>query len=72
MRGKINFYRVAADFSEFERNTLDALCNVDYRPPAEQLRWLVIQEAERRGLLPKMNDCTGQVSQGETVIDFPS
>jgi hypothetical protein len=44
-------YRVTADLSESERNALDALCVGDYRPPSEQLRWLVVTEAKRRGLL---------------------
>lgn len=44
-------FRVTADMSEAERNILDALCVGDYRPPSEQLRWLVVTEAKRRGLL---------------------
>lgn len=48
-------YRVTADLSESERNALEALCVGDYRPPSEQLRWLVVAEAKRRGLLPQEN-----------------
>ena len=58
MRPNTNRYRVAADFSEAERNALDVLCTFDYRPPAEQLRWLVMQEAQRRGLAAATNEPT--------------
>jgi len=44
-------FRVSADFLPAERDALDALCKADYRPTAEQIRWLVMNEAQRRGLL---------------------
>ena len=43
--------RVFVDFPIPERDTLERLCDADMRPPAEQLRWLVLTEAKRRGLL---------------------
>ena len=55
-------YRVTADLSESERNALDALCVGDYRPPSEQLRWLVVTEAKRRGLLPSEGKHNGAVT----------
>ena len=54
-------YRVTADLSESERNALDALCVGDYRPPSEQLRWLVVSEAKRRGLLTNEGKHNGAV-----------
>lgn len=65
----IKRYRVPVDFLEDEREILDALCFSDYRPPAEELRWLVMQEARRRGLLPKMNDGIGLTFQDETGMN---
>lgn len=56
-------YRVAADFSEGERDALDALCFSDYRPPAEQLRWLVMQEARRRGLAAPSTTATNPAAE---------
>lgn len=44
-------YRVAADFNEQERDALDALCTAQYRPPADVLRFLVMSEARKQGLL---------------------
>jgi len=44
-------YRVPVDFPEHERAVLATLCSQDYRPPEDQVRYLVIQEAKRRGLL---------------------
>lgn len=60
---KDKLYRVAADFSEGERDALDALCFSDYRPPAEQLRWLVMQEARRRGLAAPSTNATNPVAE---------
>lgn len=44
--------RVTVDFFIHERDALQTLCDQDVRPPAEQLRWLVLNEAQRRGLQP--------------------
>jgi len=60
-------YRVTVDFQESERETLAKLCNVDFRLPDDQLRYLVVNEAKRRGLLtdppdpPKMNEGSAKV-----------
>jgi hypothetical protein len=42
--------RVTVDFPLSERDALDVLCEADLRPPAEQIRWLVINEVKRRGI----------------------
>ena len=42
--------RFKLDLTPQERLTLDRLAELDFRRPSEQLRWLVIQEARRRGL----------------------
>ena len=44
-------YRVPVDFPEQERDVLGLLCDADLRSPAEQLRWLVLNEAKRRGIV---------------------
>lgn len=54
-------FRVSADFLPDERDALDALCKADYRPTAEQIRWLVVSEAQRRGLLS---------AEQERAVDF--
>lgn len=43
--------RVTVDFFAHERDALQLLCDQDIRPPAEQIRWLVLQAAQKRGLL---------------------
>ena len=58
--------RIKLDLTAQERLALDRLAESNFRRPSEHLRWLLMQEAQQQGLLPKMNDCTGQVSQGET------
>lgn len=35
-----------------EQAALASMAVQDLRPPAEQLRWLLLREAERRGILP--------------------
>lgn len=42
--------RVTVDFPIPERDALQVLCDADLRPAAEQIRWLVLNEAKRRGL----------------------
>lgn len=44
-------YRVPVDFTEDEREVLSVLCGKDYRTPEDQLRFLVVSEAQRRGLV---------------------
>ena len=43
-------YRVAVDFPEPERELLTVLCDKYYRTPEDQLRFLVVAEAQRRKL----------------------
>ena len=47
--------RVTVDFPLPERDILQLLCDVDYRPPQEQIRWLVIDAAKQRGLITVEN-----------------
>lgn len=42
--------RVTVDFPLPERDILQLLCEQDYRPPQEQIRWLVINAAKERGI----------------------
>lgn len=58
--------RLLVHLTRDEREALVTMAEQDYRLPADQVRLLVAREAERRGLLPKMNDCTGQSFQAET------
>lgn len=44
--------RITVDFLMPERDVLQRLCDADIRPAAEQIRWLVLLEAQRRGILP--------------------
>ena len=44
--------RVIVDFHELEQKALEALCQADYRLPDDQIRWLVINAAQQRGLYP--------------------
>jgi hypothetical protein len=58
-------YRVPVDFPEQERDILDLLCDADLRPAAEQIRWLVLNEAKRRGVeIPQpMHNRAGEGSE---------
>lgn len=57
---------IRVDFTASERLALERLAVNDLRRPSEYLRYLVNREAQARGLLPKMNDCTGQVYEATT------
>lgn len=60
-------YRVAVDFQELEREMLAVLCNKDYRTPEDQLRFLVVTEAQRRGLARNEHNGAGSTfSTSET------
>lgn len=50
MTAQIKRFRVTVDFPEPEREMLAVLCSHDYRPADDQLRYLVVTEAQRRGL----------------------
>lgn len=52
--------------NQAERDALLVMAEQEYRLPADQVRLLVAREAQRRGLLPKMSDCTGTVFQATT------
>lgn len=58
--------RVTVDFFMHERDVLQTLCDEDVRPPSEQLRWLVLNEARRRGLQPTP---TNSKSDGSVFAD---
>ena len=55
--------RVTVDFFMHERDVLQTLCDEDVRPPAEQLRWLVLSEAKRRGLQSASAKCESASTQ---------
>lgn len=44
--------QLTVTFTPTEREILQTLAVLDLRYPQEQIRWLVRQEAERRGLWP--------------------
>ncbi len=44
--------RVIVDIPAHERDILQKFCDQDIRPPADQIRWLIVCEAKRRGLWP--------------------
>ena len=43
--------RLTISFEPEEYEALQRLASADFRSPREQLRWLLRQEAERRGLM---------------------
>ncbi len=58
-------FRVPVDFTEDEREVLSVLCGKDYRTPEDQLRFLVVSEAQRRGLVK--NEGNGRRLDNEPV-----
>ena len=44
--------RLTISFTPEEREALQAMAESDFRPPKDQLRYLLRQEARERGLLP--------------------
>jgi hypothetical protein len=46
--------RLTVSFTPEERQALQAMAETDIRPPKEQVRWLLRQEAKRRGLLSSL------------------
>lgn len=44
--------RVSVLLEDAERAALRDICNADRRPPQWTLRWLIVEEAKRRGLMP--------------------
>ena len=59
--------RVTVDFFMHERDILQTLCEQDIRPPSEQLRWLVLNEAQRRKLqlIPNKNTTVPNVYEAQ-------
>lgn len=45
-----------------ERRLLLRLAKTDVRPPHDQIRYLIVNEAQRRGILPTNNN-TGAIRQ---------
>ena len=43
--------KIVVSLEPDESAALDALCRQDRRPPKHYLRWLVVQEARKRGIL---------------------
>jgi hypothetical protein len=63
--------RVTVDFFAHERDVLQSLCEQDVRPPQDQLRWLVLNEAKRRGLQSPENSKIASVKVATTTTgDF--
>lgn len=61
--------RVSVLLEDAERAALRDICNADRRPPQWTLRWLIVEEAKRRGLIPASTDADGaeQVTLEERV-----
>ncbi len=51
--------RLTVSLSPEERRVLAALCELDKRPPVFAVRWLIAEEAERRGLTPAPQNANG-------------
>lgn len=62
--GLVMLRRLTISFTEEERNALQQMAEYDFRPPKDQMRWLLRQEAQRRGLLP-----THDTQEAQTVQD---
>ena len=48
--------RLTITFDRDERQALDAIATSEMRPIKDQIRWIIRQEAERRGLLPRTKE----------------
>lgn len=48
--------RLTISLTPAESDALRRMVELDFRPPREQLRWLLRQEAQRRGLLPSCSE----------------
>ncbi len=61
--------RIIVHLSPEERETLQHLAVHDVRTPADQVRYLVLEEAKRRGLLTKEVELQAQsVSTNQELI----
>jgi hypothetical protein len=63
--------RVTIDFPLPERDVLQQLCEQDIRPAAEQIRWLVLTEAQRRGILSNENSDSAPTSHRQDTVAAP-
>jgi hypothetical protein len=45
--------RLTVSFTAEESEALERMSMEDFRPPKDQIRWLLREEAQRRGLLSK-------------------
>lgn len=53
------------------RDALQEMSETDFRPPKEQIRYLVVAEAMRRGILPSRNSKIASVKVATTTTgDF--
>ena len=48
--------KVSINLDEAENRALIKMADLAYRSPREQLRWLLVQEARRLGLLPQASE----------------
>jgi hypothetical protein len=56
---------VKVQLNPLERNALEKMASQNYRRPSEELRFLVVQEAKRRGLLHDPPDCQQMPTKNE-------
>jgi len=47
---------ISIRFSSSELDTLQRLCQEDVRSISDQIRWLIISEAQRRGIIPTVEE----------------
>jgi hypothetical protein len=52
--------RLTVSLSPEEQRTLEALCEQDRRPPKYAVRWLIQEEAQRRGLTAAVKSTNGK------------
>jgi len=56
--------RLTLSFTPDERAALQRIAEADFRPPKDELRWLLRQEAQRRGLRLDNDDRKGERQDG--------
>jgi hypothetical protein len=64
--------RLTISFTPDETKALRRLSEMDFRPPKDQVRWLVRQEAKRRGLWLPDDAQDQQVEEGCDVQGTPA
>ena len=60
--------RLTISFTPAEREALRSMAEIDFRPPKDQLRYLLCQEARKRGLLPSV-DCPVESQASALEVD---